>query len=54
MQEADEVHIVLRMKGARWVVDEVFHRLDMAINHRKNLTKKWAITDIVTKEVKML
>ena len=54
MQEADEVHIVLRMKGSKWEVDEVFYDLDAATNHRKNLTKKWAITDIVTKEVKML
>lgn len=35
-------------------VDEVFSNREAAEHHRKNLTKKWSLTEIVEKEVKDL
>lgn len=35
-------------------VDEVFDDEEAAKNHRKNLTRKWALTELIEKEVKSL
>lgn len=35
-------------------VDEVFSNREAAELHRKNLTKKWSLTEIVEKEIKDL
>lgn len=32
-------------------VDSVFDNLDAAMNHRKNLTKGWNLTEIVEREL---
>lgn len=44
------IHIVMR----NGKVDEVFDNLSAAMDHKANLVKKWAIAEIVTKEVKSL
>ena len=36
------------------VVDEVFDNQIAALNHQKNLTNRWNITNIVEKELKSL
>lgn len=41
------VYIVMR----NGKVDAVFFNEDLAKNHQKNLTKKWALTEIIVKEV---
>jgi hypothetical protein len=48
------VWIVMRFKGNSYDVDEVFDNEPAALEHRKALTKKWALTEIVQKEVKTL
>jgi hypothetical protein len=48
------VWIVTRFTGSRFEVDEVFDNEAAAIAHRKNLTNKWALTDLTQKEVKSL
>ena len=35
-------------------VDEVFSTREAAENHRKNLTKKWSLSEIVEREIKDL
>lgn len=35
-------------------VDEVFYSEEAALLHKKNLTKKWNLTEIISKEVKLL
>lgn len=35
-------------------IDEVFDARISAIEHQKNLTKKWSLTEIIEKEVKSL
>ena len=35
-------------------VDEVFSSKEAAEHHRKALTKKWNLTDIIEKELKVL
>lgn len=35
-------------------VDEVFYDEEAALLHRKNLTRKWNLTEIISKEVKLL
>lgn len=36
------------------VVDRVFGSKEAAEHHRKQLTKRWAITDILEREVELL
>lgn len=35
-------------------VDEVFDNRPAAVAHQTNLTKKWALTDLIEKEVKAI
>lgn len=44
------VYIVLK----NGKVDEVFSNREAAENHRKNLMRKWSLTEIVEKELKEL
>jgi hypothetical protein len=46
--EVDMVYIVLK----NGKVDEVFSSREAAKLHRKNLTKKWSLSEIVEREVK--
>lgn len=48
------VWIVLRFIGAGHMVDEVFSNKEAAVAHQKALKKKWGITDLVEKEVKVI
>lgn len=41
------VYIVLK----NGKIDEVFSNREAAENHRKNLTKKWSLSEIVEREV---
>ena len=48
------VWIVMRFKGNSYTVDEVFDNEAAALAHKEALTSKWALTEIVQKEVKPL
>lgn len=48
------VCIVTRFKGNGYTVDEVFDNEVAALDHKDALTRKWALTEIVQKEVKSL
>lgn len=48
------VWIVLRFKGSGYEVDEVFDNEAAAIDHRKTLTGKWALSKVVKHEVKSI
>ncbi len=48
------VWIVMRFKGNGYAVDEVFDNEAAALAHKEALTRKWALTEIVRKEVKSL
>lgn len=48
------VWIVMRFKGNSYTVDEVFDNEVAALDHKDDLTRKWALTEIVQKEVKSL
>jgi hypothetical protein len=44
----------MRFKGNGYAVDEVFDNEAAAIAHKTALTCKWALTEIVQKEVKSI
>ena len=48
------VWIVTRFKGTGYEVDEVFDNKESAVAHQQALTKKWALTNLVEREVKSL